>query len=304
MELVPEAVTLWRARDDLRRALAPVPPVRGGRRARRHVPEAAPAAVLRVRRRWRSRPSRGTAACNERPWWAAPVCRGAAPPGVPPAPRRRGTSRRGRRRPGPHGVHRPGEDDGLCRRPAAPASGGRARTALMPDRRPRPRHTGAPEGEFSVQGPPLPPPPPLRPDQRSPFADLDPTAVGMLLPPPRPDVLPGAVTHRVRRYLRRPVGRPMAVLLRHPHAGRRDRPGHDDRTGGPSHLGRAPVRGQPPRGLHGVRDLPAQRARRPDPRAVVPAAVLGHRPRRSASPASSSAVSRACGRRCTCRTGR
>ena len=83
----------------------------------------------------------------------------------------------------------------------------------MPDRRPRPRHTGAPEGEFSVQGPPLPPPPPLRPDQRSPFADLDPTAVGMLLPPPRPDVLPGAVTHRVRRYLRRPVWKPMAVYF-------------------------------------------------------------------------------------------
>jgi stage II sporulation protein M len=56
-------------------------------------------------------------------------------------------------------------------------------------------------------------PRPERPDQPLPLAGLDRTAVGMLLPPPRPDFLPSNVATTVRRYLRWPVWRSMALLF-------------------------------------------------------------------------------------------
>jgi stage II sporulation protein M len=58
-----------------------------------------------------------------------------------------------------------------------------------------------------------PPPPPGRPDQPGPYADLDHVQAGMLLPPPRPDFLPSSVAATVSRYLRRPFGRPMLLLF-------------------------------------------------------------------------------------------
>jgi stage II sporulation protein M len=57
------------------------------------------------------------------------------------------------------------------------------------------------------------PPPPQRPDQPSPYAGMDHASIGMLLPPPRPDFLPVNVAATVRRYLRRPVWKPMLLLF-------------------------------------------------------------------------------------------
>ena len=78
----------------------------------------------------------------------------------------------------------------------------------MPRRRPLPV-----EGTFREDGESPPPPPPDRPDRPSPYAGMDHAAIGMLLPPPRPDLLPGAVATSVRRYVRRPVWRHMALLF-------------------------------------------------------------------------------------------
>lgn len=78
----------------------------------------------------------------------------------------------------------------------------------MPRRRPQPA-----EGAFREDGDSPPPPPPDRPDRPSSYAGMDHTAIGMLLPPPRPDLLPRAVATGVRRYVRRPVWRHMALLF-------------------------------------------------------------------------------------------
>jgi stage II sporulation protein M len=75
------------------------------------------------------------------------------------------------------------------------------------------RRSSAPDGGFAEHGESPPPPPPDRPDQASRYAGLDAASRGMLLPPPRPDVLPEAVASRVHRYVRRPVGRHMALLF-------------------------------------------------------------------------------------------
>jgi len=76
----------------------------------------------------------------------------------------------------------------------------------------RPRRP-QPEGVFVEHGESPPAPAPFRPDQPSPFESLHPAEVGVLVPPPRPDRLPAAVASSVRRYVRRPPLRHMALLF-------------------------------------------------------------------------------------------
>src|SRR5205823_3509185 len=70
-----------------------------------------------------------------------------------------------------------------------------------------------PDGIFLEHGVSPPAPPPHRPDRPSLLAGLDADAAAMLLPPPRPDHVPEAVSSSVRRYVRRPVTRHMAGLF-------------------------------------------------------------------------------------------
>jgi stage II sporulation protein M len=79
----------------------------------------------------------------------------------------------------------------------------------MRGRRPQPAGTFLEHGDHPGRGP-LPPAEPFRPDRPSPFEGLDSSA---LIPPPRPDQAPAAVEKGVRRYVRRPVGRHMALLF-------------------------------------------------------------------------------------------
>jgi len=70
-----------------------------------------------------------------------------------------------------------------------------------------------PDGVFREHGESQPAPPPFRPDRPPPFELIDPAARGVLVPPPRPDRTPAGVSSSVRRYVRRPVLRHMALLF-------------------------------------------------------------------------------------------